>query len=179
MAACTNFTLVLTGCESTGKTTLATQLASHFDVPLVPEVARLMMSPGEPYGEKLVLEIAKQQNKAEVNLRRKTPGLLIADTDLSVIYIWCQNKFGHVDPWLVRQFQQQSERQYLLMSPDLTWVEDPLRESQTEIPGLHKQYQTLLKRHDLRFEKIHGEGQSRFNKALSFVEKWMLSDNGG
>jgi nicotinamide riboside kinase len=44
--------IALTGPESSGKSTLARQLATYFDAPVVPEYARLFLSLlGRPYVE--------------------------------------------------------------------------------------------------------------------------------
>lgn len=54
--------IVLTGPESTGKTTLAEQLSSHYSLPWVEELARAYVeSLNRTYNQADVLEIAKLQ----------------------------------------------------------------------------------------------------------------------
>ena len=54
-------TICLTGPESTGKATLAHQLAERFHAPLVPEVARAYLGERSSYGPDDLLEIARLQ----------------------------------------------------------------------------------------------------------------------
>ncbi|MCB1685167.1 MAG: ATP-binding protein, partial [Pseudomonadales bacterium] len=95
-------TLCLTGPESTGKTTLARSLAAHFNVPMVAEAARDYLGARQGYGEKDLLEIARLQIAAERDARSSHDGLLISDTDLLVLQIWWEEKFGPA-PDLIRE----------------------------------------------------------------------------
>lgn len=57
--------IVITGPESSGKTTLANQLSAYWKVPLVKEVARDYLKEIYSYQQHDLLEIAKQQHKQE------------------------------------------------------------------------------------------------------------------
>jgi nicotinamide riboside kinase len=118
--------IVLTGPESCGKTTLARQLAAHFDVPLAEEYVReFFEKKGTPdvsgqapqYQEADLKEIAIGQVNAELNAQKAfnqrfnhskniaKPQLLICDTDVLTIKIWSEEKYGRCDEWIIGQFE--------------------------------------------------------------------------
>ena len=58
--------IAITGPESTGKSTLARQLAEHYQTTWVPEFARVYLDQlGRPYEEGDLVSIAKGQLQAE------------------------------------------------------------------------------------------------------------------
>jgi nicotinamide riboside kinase len=119
--------IILTGPESCGKTTLARQLAEHFDVPLVEEyvreyfekkqTSRRKIGTGNQYKEADLKEIAMGQiaaeKKAESALfkqlkhkkRANKPPFFICDTDVLTIKIWSEEKYGRCDKWIIEQVQ--------------------------------------------------------------------------
>jgi nicotinamide riboside kinase len=119
--------IILTGPESCGKTTLARQLATHFDVPLVEEYVReFFEKKGTPeeksgqapqYKEADLAKIAKGQIKAEKkaltivnqqvkqNKIKEKDTLVICDTDVLTIKIWAEEKYGRCDDSIIQEFQ--------------------------------------------------------------------------
>ena len=79
--------IVMTGPESSGKTTLATQLSDCWNVPLVPEIARDYLREKDSYQQHDLLEVAKQQHQQEQALLSHSPEKIVCDTDLLVIMI--------------------------------------------------------------------------------------------
>ena len=108
--------IIITGPESCGKTTLARQLAAHFEVALVEEYARFFFEKKETpqYKEADLLKIAVGQldaeNQAEIalfkQLRSKkapnSPPLIICDTDVLTIKIWSDEKYGRCDEQIIQ-----------------------------------------------------------------------------
>ena len=84
----------LTGPESTGKSTLAEALACEFAAPMVPEIARDYLTSIDEYDNKDVLAIAHLQLAAEQAIADTAPRLMICDTDLLVLRIWWEEKYG-------------------------------------------------------------------------------------
>ena len=85
--------IVVTGSESTGKTTLASELSSHFGALWVPEQARVYAERvGRPLTEEDVAPIASEQIAAEdaalIDAGRRKIGWMFLDTDLlsTVVY---------------------------------------------------------------------------------------------
>jgi nicotinamide riboside kinase len=164
--------ICVTGAECTGKTTLAETLAATLQVPLVPEIARVYLAGKTRYTQDDVLAIAREQQAAELAALAQGP-LVVADTDLTVIQVWWEEKYGELNPWLAAALAQRSQRRYLLPRPDLPWVFDPLRESPRDRPRLHRRYQQLLERGPFPFAEVEGVGEVRSLRAIAQVEDWL------
>ena len=168
----------LTGPESTGKSTLATDLSQALAVPLVHEAAREHLQQraatgSEGYGRADLLTIARAQIAAEQNALAEGTGLVICDTDLQVIQIWWEEKFGTLDPWLAGALAERTPRRYLLMAPDLPWEADPLRESPDDRHRLFGRYMQTLRADNYPFAEIFGAGSVRFERAIACVQDWL------
>ena len=120
------------GPESTGKSTLARELAEQFKGTYVPEYAREYV---ERKGRKEltydeVCEIARHQIEEITSLPfREEPevGLYFFDTELIVTKVWFEYAFGKVPEWLSEAIKAYPMDLYLLTYPDIPWVPDPAR----------------------------------------------------
>ncbi len=121
--------ILILGPESTGKSTLAEKLAKHFEEPWVPEVARGYLEKlNHPYAYEDLLQIGKQQMAMEDEMAMQAKNYLFCDTDLRVIQVWSQHRFGKVDPWVLAEIARRTYDLILLCATDLPWQVDPLRE---------------------------------------------------
>ena len=160
---------VVTGPESSGKTTLAVALAEKMQMNFVQEHARAHLTlqrqvrPG--YLPSDLLAIAGAQSAAEQGER------WIADTDLQNIYLWWQEKFGPAPASLVRSYAMQSARTYLLCRPDFSWEFDPLRENPHDRDRLFQIYLADLRTRELPYHVIEGSQQTRFEMAGQILEE--------
>ena len=155
---------VLTGPESSGKTSLANYLAEQLNWPLVTECARAYLSSRSGYQPSDLLRIAALQQDAE-----QVPRPAIADTDLQVLRVWWQVRFGPLPPSLIRASQQLDDRFYLLCAPDLPWQADPLRENPTDRDRLFQLYENDLTRRRLPYGVVSGVDEQRRRSALEMV----------
>ena len=152
------------GAECSGKTTICGDLARRYGVPWLGEYAREYLD-GGPYSATDVEKIAREQARREAALLADTRSGVVLDTDLAVVFVWWQKRFGAVPAWLAQAFAAQSPRLYLLCKPDLPWRADPLRESSHDRDRLHDRYRTLLLARQLPFVEIVGQGDARFEAA--------------
>ena len=166
---------VLTGPESTAKSALTIALAEHFKLPAVNEVARDYLTSstlttstgGTSYLPSDLLAIARRQMSAESELKSSA----FADTDLQVVYLWWQQRFGPVPDFLAAAYAGQSTRYYLLCEPDIAWQADPLRENPHDREQLFALYEADLRARGLRYSRISGQGDER----LSCAQRAVLS----
>jgi nicotinamide riboside kinase len=163
----TDITVCLTGPESSGKSTLARQLAAELAVPLVEEVARDYLSGRLDYTARDVLHIAELQVTQEQAMRAATRGILICDTDISVIQIWWQEKYGDLVAEVEAALAARPPRVYLLLEPDLPWQPDPLRENPVDRARLFDSYVASLEDSGFPFRVVAGQGEARFRSALA------------
>lgn len=160
--------IVLTGPESSGKTTLAAQLAAHFGTVWVPEFARQYLADlGRPYLFGDLMEIAKGQAALEDELAAQANGLLFLDTSLEVLKIWSEVRFGRCHPDLLALLQGRLPDQYLLCLPDLPWTFDPQRENPNDRDVLLHRYRTELLGLGVPFNQVWGDGAERLENALA------------
>lgn len=165
--------ILILGPESTGKSTLAEKLAVHYAEPWVPEVARKYLEKlDRPYTYEDLLLIGKRQLDIEEALAGAAMDFLFCDTDLRVIQVWSQHRFGKVDPWVLEEISRRTYDLILLCAPDLPWQEDPLREH----PELEMRqyffdgYQQLAQASGFPWVLISGGSAERLSTAIQAVE---------
>lgn len=163
--------VAVVGPESTGKTTLARELAAAFDVPCLPEYAReyleerLERTGDGSYDEGDLVTIAREHMRREADFVRSAGRGGVIDTDLIVILIWWNERFGESPAWLHDAVARQPKRLHLLCAPDLPWQADPLRESEHDRERLFEVYQAVLTDLRLPFATVAGQGRARFRTA--------------
>ncbi len=166
--------IAIVGPESTGKTTLARELADYYAEPWVREYAReYLQSLDRAYAEADLLPIAQGQLLQEARAARAAEERLFCDTNLLVIKIWAMDKFGRVDPELLRLWKPEDYGIHLLLYPDLPWEEDPLREDPARRETLFGKYEQELEMAQATFAVIKGEGESRFQHACWAIESYL------
>lgn len=143
--------IVLTGSESTGKSTLAVAVAKHYNVDVVPEFVRAF---AEQRGGAIEFSdhgaIARGQMALEDEyIARATqmisdgparpalpagpdlpalPALLIQDTDLLSTVVYCKHYFGRCPEWIEDAARARRPDLYLLCGIDVPWVADGVRD---------------------------------------------------
>jgi NadR type nicotinamide-nucleotide adenylyltransferase len=162
--------IVITGPESTGKSTLAKKLSVHFDAPWLPEYAReYLENLNRDYVQADLLEIALGQSLSEKKALKKRPALLLADTSFEVIKIWSEWKFNECHTHINKLLNEQSADLYLLLYPDVEWQHDPLREHPNQRLQLFQKYEQLLIENNCFFNVIKGTGINRFKNATKAI----------
>ena len=167
--------VAVVGPESTGKTTLALELAAAFDVPCLAEYAReyleerLERTGDASYDEEDLATIAHEHMRREADFVRSAGRGGVIDTDLIVMLIWWNERFGAAPRWLHNGIARQPKRLHLLCRPDLPWRADPLRESEHDRERLFEVYRSLLTNLHLPFAIVTGQGRARLESAHAAV----------
>lgn len=166
--------IVFIGGESTGKSTLCEQLANHFNTKWVPEFAREYLGKiGINYNYSDLKNIAMGQVNSEDSLIQYSNKILFCDTDLHVIQVWSEYKYGKVDLWILNQIAERKYDAYIITSPDFEWEDDPLRENPnpSDRQYFFKLYIYLVIESGLPFCVVKGTKEERLNKAIAFCNQ--------
>ena len=170
--------IVIIGPESTGKSTLCEQLASHYKTTWVKEYAReYLLKNGTDYTFGDLLDIAKGQIKTEElavdswRLTEKTSTIFI-DTDMYVMKVWCEYVFGKCHHWILNRIVERPYDLYLLCNVDMPWIKDELREypdfeSRKKLYGYYKD---IMVNQNVPWVDISGNYEERLQKAIEAVE---------
>ena len=163
--------IVLTGPESTTKSTLTKELADHFKVSFFPEYARKYLE-GKVHGYTYddVIHIAKKQIEQYEAARNLPDDLVFMDTWLIITRVWLEWVYKKVPDWLEKAIGDYPVDLFLLCKPDIPWVPDPLRENGGEQRvHLYDVYKNELITRGFRFTEIGGNGEERFLNAVRAV----------
>lgn len=152
--------VAIVGPESTGKTTLARELAKLHHGVWLPEYAREFLTDVH-YSEEDVHIVAREQLSREKDFVNAEPHFGVLDTDAVVLRVWFAEKFGHVPGYIDRHLKQQSGRIYLLTYPDLPWEFDPQRESRSRLSDLLEIYEEVLRELGFDYSVVKGRGRER------------------
>jgi NadR type nicotinamide-nucleotide adenylyltransferase len=168
--------VVLFGPESTGKTTLSRDLASHYKAPWVPEFARDFLQEKWDRTQQIctkedLIPIATGQISTENNALLEAGSLLICDTDVLETLAYSYWYFGpDADHRLVEAAQEAQYDLYFLTYIDTPWMPDDLRDQPEARPELFAHFENCLKRFGRNFVILKGNPHQRLNKAIEHID---------
>lgn len=163
--------IAITGPESTGKSTLSKQLAHHYDTVWAREFARTYIDKlDRPYDKNDLLEITKGQLNEEDTMAKKANQLLFCDTELLVIKIWSEHKYGRVDSYIISEIEKRHYDLYLLTYIDLPWRQDDQREHPEKRDYFFDWYKRELKSMGANYHVIQGSNEERLNNSIYIID---------
>lgn len=170
--------IVLTGAESTGKTTLACDLAAQFGTVWAPEMARHYLDAKGELDASDVLPIAYAQRGVELWLEPQVTGLLICDTDVLSTILYARELYAFESSELERLLATRPARLYLLLDTDISWTPDATpgqREGATSRTRFARLFRDELKRRDLPFHLISAGGnhEARLKLAVEDIRSFL------
>lgn len=165
--------VALIGPESTGKSTLCEELATHYKSSWVPEFAREYIEQLErQYTEKDVLFCIEQQIISEQKKIPLANKIIFNDSEPINGMVWLLDKYSHCPLWIEEEIKVNKYDLYLLTYPDIPFEQDNVRENGNRREYFFQWYQKLLQQFDCTFEIIKGTENLRFEKAKSAIEKY-------
>jgi NadR type nicotinamide-nucleotide adenylyltransferase len=160
------------GPECTGKSELSEFLADHYNTSWVPEYARgFIGNLVRPYEKHDLVAIAHGQLRVEDEWSRTANGLLICDTNLYVIKVWSEFKYGDCDEEILQLIRKREYDLYLLTYIDIPWEDDPQREHPDKRKELYEIYLNEMKNQPVPFVEIKGDRETRHKKAIEAVDQ--------
>ena len=125
--------IAMFGPESTGKTTLAIQLADHYKTAWVPEFARDYLQKKWDQKQQIctvddMLPIAYGQTTLENEKLLIANKYLFCDTNLMVTKVFSEVYYDYCDPLLNKAAQEHDYDLFFLTDIDVPWEKDDLRD---------------------------------------------------
>ena len=169
--------VVVYGPESTGKTTLAMELAEYYQTEWVPEYAREYLQDVwnreqrtcEPHD---LLPIAEGQMRLENELSKKAERILICDTDLLETKVYSEAYYvGSCDPILEKYALENTYDLYLLTNIDIPWEKDDLRDKPNERERMFSYFKNALEKYQRDFVILSGDKPTRLKTAILHINK--------
>lgn len=160
------------GPECTGKTDLSKFLSEHYNTPWVDEYARAYLNKlGRPYQQHDLTKIAHGQMRMEDEWLNDANKVLICDTNLLVIKIWSEYKFGTCDKEILKGMAERKYDLYLLTNIDIPWQDDPQREHPQKREFFWNLYKKEVATTGVDTVEISGSREVRRSTAIEAINK--------
>ncbi|MEO6070654.1 MAG: ATP-binding protein [Chitinophagaceae bacterium] len=169
--------IVILGPECTGKSTLAAQLAEHYNTVWCPEFAReYLLENGKDYTYEDLLNIAIGQIELEDTLLPGAKDFYFIDTDMYVMKVWCEVAFNNCHPYILKQIAARRYDLLFLCDIDLPWVQDGLREYPDIAmrQKIFKMYKDLLINSGSKWAIVSGSKAERLQTAISIIDTVLI-----
>jgi len=167
--------VVVTGSESTGKTTLAEQLARYFHAELVSEFVR-------EYAEARhgVIQfadhgpIARGQMALEDAALARGNRIVVQDTDLLSTVVYCEHYFGNCPAWIAEAARERAPDLYLLCEIDVPWIADGVRDRGHLREQMQQLFRDAVNQSGAPVAVIMGDRDERLERATEAVDALLL-----
>ena len=164
--------IVITGAESTGKSTLTEALAHYFKVPFVPEYARSYIENlNREYNYNDVEIIARKQVEIFNSVKKSNSEFVFIDTWLIITKIWFEEVFNKIPSWIEHEIINTKINLFLVCDTDLPWIPDPVRENGGENRlKLQKKYIEQIEHYNFNYKIVSGNQNERIINAIKYLK---------
>lgn len=168
--------VVVLGAESTGTTTLARDLAAHFETNWVAEYGREYCETrniGADYGWKSeeFTHIARDQLRRENEAAREANKILICDTDAWTTRLWHRRYLGFFSPAVDEIAFSRRPDLVLLTGAEIPFVQDGWRDGEMIRGAMHLQFIEELKKQNVPWQLVNGTREQRRQIAVEAIER--------
>ena len=177
----TCFRVVLFGPESTGKTTMAKQLAAHFKTVWVEEYMREYLQEKWDIKKEVcqpqdILPIAAGQMNLENEKLAQANKILFCDTNLLELVVYSKAYYeDFCEPYLLKPALNNWYDLYFLTNIDVPWEADDLRDKPHDREGMFIKFKSALQLYNKPFIELKGNENERFETAVSAVNELLNS----
>lgn len=169
--------VVVLGTESTGKTTLAEQLVTHFNCSAVKEAGRDLIANSNSFEfDDLHLVASEHAKRIDKAVLEQSP-LIIIDTDIHITKSYANFTFDKTLEIKSEIYNSNKADLYLYLNNDVEYVQDGTRLSESDRNLLDISHRQILTEHNVNFIEIDGTWDKRFEKAVERINK-LIAANG-
>jgi len=173
--------ICLVGAESTGKTTLAKNLAEFFKTLWVPEYGREYCI--EKWKDEIISEdwttaefvhIAIEQSRREDEAARTANKVLICDTDAFATSIWHERYLHHQSSEVKDISNERKIDLYILTGDEIPFIQDGFRDGEKIRSWMQSRFIEQLNSTHRNWICVSGTVEERMAVAIQHIEKIML-----
>lgn len=175
--------IVMFGPESTGKTTLAINLAAHYNTKWVPEYMRTYLQKKWDESKQKcsttdLLPIAIGQMRSENKAAAVANDVLFCDTNLLEMTVYSNYYFdGYCPSEITLAARLNRYDFYFLTYIDTPWEADDLRDRQYDRSTLFRMFEEELVKQNLPYLILKGNIDTRLQLAVDAVDRLLLEKN--
>lgn len=164
------------GPESTGKSTIAKNLAQQLNTVYIPEYAKVIIEKQKnKFYEKNVKEVAYAQIRTEKALERMTNKIMLCDSDVITTMAWSKELFDHIPTELEDIAKSQKYNKTFLFFPDTPWVNAEHRNvaDSSSLDFRLKMFhnmEDLLKKYNREYEVVYGDFPTKENTIKKYLK---------
>ncbi|MDR2466126.1 MAG: AAA family ATPase [Prevotellaceae bacterium] len=164
--------VVVSGTESTGKTTLTQRLALHYGCVCVPEAGRDIISNSKSFSYDDLHIVAREHARRILEAERSAAPLVVIDTDIHITKSYARFMFQKDLPASRQICDANRAHLYLYLKNDLEYVQDGTRLDRKERDMLDECHRKTLEAHSIPFVEIGGrDPQARFEAAVREIDE--------
>ena len=176
--------IALFGPESTGKTTLAKQLAEYYKTDWVPEFARDYLQEKWDKSKAIcdvndMLPIAYGQTQLENEKMATANQYLFCDTNLMVTKVFSEVYYNYCDPLLDQAAREHEYDLFFLTDIDVPWEKDDLRDKPEGRETVFSVFKQSLIDNNKPFITLSGDASLRLKKAVSIIDDLTIALQNG
>lgn len=176
--------IALFGPESTGKTTLAKQLAEYYETEWIPEFARDYLQEKWEENQHIcvaddMLPIAYGQVALENQKLAVAKKYLFCDTNLMVTKVFSEMYYGFCDPLLNEAALEHEYDLFFLTDIDVPWEKDDIRDTPDGRETVFSVFKQTLIDTNKPFITLSGNKKSRLAKATAIIDRLAIAKQHG
>jgi len=161
------------GPESTGKSTLAINLAKRYQTEFVPEVAREFITTND-FTVDDIIAIAEAHH-LRIQQKLKTANkILICDTDVITTQIYCRHYLKVVPDILYDIETIVKYDKYFLLDIDVEWIADGLRDLGHQRDYMMNVFREQLTQRGIEFIAVGGDYQQREEIVSNEIDRMLM-----
>lgn len=167
--------IVIIGAESTGTTTLASDLAKKLRTPWVPEYGRLysegLLHANHPWNNQDFAHIAAMQQYIEKRIASQSSGVIICDTNATATEMWQKRYLGKISQDIHQIALQDKANLYIITGDEIPFVQDGTRDGEHIRHAMHQDFITHIKQTNVPYLIVAGSKASRLKQATIAISR--------
>lgn len=161
------------GPESTGKSTMAKNMAMHYGTAFVPEVARELITSNDITVDDII-KIGTSQTQRVKEKTKIAHKILFCDTDLITTKIYSQYYLNEV-PNILNDLENEIKYDlYFLLDIDVDWIADHLRDFGDRRLEMFHLFKTELEKRGIGYITINGNYTEREEKIKKIIDSILV-----